>query len=761
MKASRSGSVFRARPPLAVVLASVVAFWFLMVASSPAGVRFAVLLAAAAAVLFGFGYALLRLVVRRNSWGSDTSLLALAAGIVVLGGASQIAFNEGLGLVVWLLPAAAVVALPGLVWALRDGGRRLLRPMRMGWIYALAFAAVGAIYYLPQSRHDLISTKDGGRQWMYADQMYHEAITIELARVLRAADPPPTTPGFVREKLCYQYGRHAVAAQMAHWLGVSTADALARGTTALFLLAAAMGAVCVGRRTAVRAGQRPLAGLLAVALVMFLPSASLLYANFIDTSARSSWIVTRPPWDVLQCGIWDRGSMDFFDGTSSIVACTGAFAVAALLLRNERRNARGWAAMPWGAMLVTTLCVGMNATTALCCWGVTASWAFLRGWRRWQTYAFLLVSATIFTGVVRTSGFKPETRFQQTMKADSEPQTKYAVFRALVVNVSTVASAGCFLLLGLRSLAVLTLAWGRTRAKQLLLLFVAVYLAVFLVLTLLSYPMQFLGMLLSLFAAAPLAKIVSEFGRQPAGTGILWTDMLRAYRRYIGAVAALLVVALVPAAFALARRPSFAALPTFAQQVFLAAGAAWLIYWALRRLAKSAWRPTRMMVLCAAAAFSAAGCLGTARLIGVVACGWLDTTIVLDAGRAASLKFVRARLPSDALLATTRHNVPVPGLPERSLMYFDVGERDVLLEGWRYATSQFSPDFKPVCRDNARLFHTSDEAEARAIARKYGITHVLLEPGERLGFDVNQAHWLRPLSNPGSMTILAVDRGPQ
>ena len=57
------------------------------------------------------------------------------------------------------------------------------------------------------------------------------------------------------------------------------------------------------------------------------------------------------------------------------------------------------------------------------------------------------------------------------------------------------------------------------------------------------------------------------------------------------------------------------------------------------------------------------------------------------------------------------------------------------------------------------LPRTAQEA-AQTICRKYGITHLFVEPGEPLGFDVSQAHWLHPLPNPGSLQILATDFAP-
>ena len=40
--------------------------------------------------------------------------------------------------------------------------------------------------------------------------------------------------------------------------------------------------------------------------------------------------------------------------------------------------------------------------------------------------------------------------------------------------------------------------------------------------------------------------------------------------------------------------------------------------------------------------------------------------------------------------------------------------------------------------------------------QKYGVTHILVEPGEPLGFDVAQAGWLKRLPNPGSLEVLEV-----
>jgi hypothetical protein len=80
------------------------------------------------------------------------------------------------------------------------------------------------------------------------------------------------------------------------------------------------------------------------------------------------------------------------------------------------------------------------------------------------------------------------------------------------------------------------------------------------------------------------------------------------------------------------------------------------------------------------------------------------------------------------------------------------------LEGWRYGFASDLPMFETVVDDNRRLFATKDASEARAITEKYGITHILLEPGQSLGFEFANSGWLHAVSNPGTLTILAVQQ---
>ena len=136
---------------------------------------------------------------------------------------------------------------------------------------------------------------------------------------------------------------------------------------------------------------------------------------------------------------------------------------------------------------------------------------------------------------------------------------------------------------------------------------------------------------------------------------------------------------------------------------------------------------------------------------------WTDNSVALDAGRAQSLRLLADRLKQGSVLATTHHYVDVPKLPARSYQYAALARSYMLLEGWEYGMRD-KRLLTAVQTDNETLFTTTDPEEARGIIDKYNVTHVLVEPGESLGFASDQVDWLRRIALGGTLTVYEVVR---
>ena len=249
-------------------------------------------------------------------------------------------------------------------------------------------------------------------------------------------------------------------------------------------------------------------------------------------------------------------------------------------------------------------------------------------------------------------------------------------------------------------------------------------------------------MVLSAFAAGPAAEILADLGTGTARALQLWREVRRTFRQYSGGVCMAGAVMLLPTLFTVIQRRSLHGLPGFSKLLLVGLVLASIAYGLFRWLERSSWQPSRRQVLVFTGLLSAACFIGALRGVVAAAADWGQATITLDAGRAQSLRFVRDVLPVNAVLATSHHEVPTREYRDRSLVYSAVSGRHILLEGWQYMTARGSPEFAGICEDNAKLFSTYDPREARRVAQEYGITHILLEPGQSLGFDLADASWL-------------------
>jgi hypothetical protein len=733
--------------PVYGVLSLVLGGCLAIAAITPSRPGFTLRLVAAGLVLFGFGQAVLWLMLGLNHCSRSSLYLALPAGIIAFAGIVQLSNNLGYQLTYWLLPLAAALAVPGCAGAWKTLRPHLRKTVPFGWCYVAVIAIVWVIYYLPISQLDSVPTKDGGIKWMYGDWIFHESVRQELANSLTWKELPPRTPGFCRLPLCYQYGSHGIGAQIMYWLGMTAPDA-GRALSWLGLLSIMSAAICVGCCTAVREARKPLAGLLALVLPFLTPSLSMLFANDSDTSFRHPLIIIPPKLAVFVADIWNVGYG--LAGGSVVWTCVIAFTVVALLTEEEAEHQSGRRART--VIALATLAIGLNCVGSLCCWAVGAGYGLLHGWRNWRTYLYLLVAAAAFILVFRGCGFDIGSGRYMTMVIGQIPSFTARVY-AVVTNLVTLLAAGASFLLGFRVLAVLSVYWSRRNVRNVLLLFVLAYSGVFVAMTLLTYPIIYLGIVLTLFAAGPAAELLSQLGRETADATTLWRDACRIVLKYVTMLLSLTSLVLAPVFLSMLwRRSVFGYSDCWKMLIFgllLLSGA----YLLLRALQKSSWHPSRNHAIVFTVLAAAVSFLGVFEAVFIRVTDSVGGNIVLDAGRTRTLRFIHDTLPLTAIVATSHHDLPTRENRERSLMYSAVAGRHILLEGWLYMTAQGSPEFNRIRRDNAVLFSTADEREARRIVQDYGITHLIVEPTERLRWYTSRLSWLQPIANPGSMSL--------
>ena len=397
---------------------------------------------------------------------------------------------------------------------------------------------------------------------------------------------------------------------------------------------------------------------------------------------------------------------------------------------------------------MAVLGVCLNGVASFCCLGAIGLVVLWRSWRRWQAWTFLLFTGLLFLGVLLATGFISD--------AGAPGNPKAPVTAAQVRRLAQAGVTGFFLLLGLRPLALLNLAWGTTRTKVTMLSFVGIFTMLNLAVGFENYPFVILNLLLGGYAAAPMAKLIAGLRAGDSLWGDLWNDLTTCYRRYLG-VLFLYAVLIWPGTFyPVLRHRSFDHLYAYSTTLFGVLVASLLCYLVLRQINRRQWVPRRKTAAWVLVSLLLLSSLGVVRACANHGWNLLGETVLLDAGRVASLRFLRENVDKDALLATTHHSLPLRSRKERSYVYCALAERYVLLEGWVFGRPSALPCFEQTHRDNAALFVTEDQAEARAIAQKYAITHILVEPGEQLGLDVDRVPWLQRVPNPGSLDILSV-----
>ena len=510
------------RPSVATVTVISLAFWIALGIAAPDGLRATMATLISGVVLFGFGQAFLYFTGGQAIRGGVSTLLALPAGVVVFSGLAQVTHHRGLPF--WPLLGVALALTPFGLWCAGQALRRCWKErVTYGWMYLIVILLVGLTYYLPKSQHDSVRTADQGVEWFYPDSAFHEAIVAVLSNNIA----PLRNPGFYSQELSYHYGRHALASSLVEIFGISAGDSLARSIPMLGLASLALAAISLGRATARNAKEKPLAGLLAVILVFFLPSILAIGMNEGHSCSRLPQHIV-PPNIVsseLSLPLGDSSFIHYLGGGSILWAGIVVLTVASLLSQENDSVGRGARrALPWTALMLAILGMTLNGIAGLCSAAVVVGFALLQK-PGWQSLAFAVAGMTLFRLFQILSGLH-----------HTSAGAMWVGPGGMVFGFARITLAGFLLLFGFRSLCILVFAIGTRQTKLAMTLFVLAHCGLYLLFVLQGYPLSILAVLLGGYAAAPMAAIAPILFAQGPASGGVGPAAIACYRNYLRAI---------------------------------------------------------------------------------------------------------------------------------------------------------------------------------------------------------------------------------
>jgi hypothetical protein len=686
------------------------------------------------AVAAGCGYGILRAFARGDA-DVEMCLLALPAGLTTLAAAAHAAAAYGVSLV-WLAWFAVIASIPGLYLMLRSlRGAAHSRP-RGGLLTLGAVVAVAVVYFAPISFGDNVRTSDGGHRWLYVDSMYHSAI----ASVLTNEAFPPRVPNFGRQPLVYHYGPHAFAAAVAVGAGIEPGTALSRVARPIGLLALCGAVLALARWTSASASNASVAGPFGLALVFFVGSWYEVVAAPRDSSMKAppeaGWVRQQ-----LAAVPSDYGYKGHFLVGSGLWGLVLLATVAALLARKD--TGASLENSPGGELPLAVLGASISGVAGPAAAGVVAADYVLCSNKRTRKYVALLF---LIVGHAVVAKFVVFARSTEPLILVPNTATILAI-----KWTSLVAWLG--LALGFKLLSFQLLDGRRRHAAINLAVFCLGFIGTFLLVHEKEvgdegYCMLYLSGLLSAYAAAPMASFINGLAGIDEVPNVKTLTVFAIIATGATVAASVVLWVWIPAGW-------------YARAILLCGAIGLLSFaWLLSQAARHGLHGFRSFANLALAALLVASSTGW---IPVVAClGWNrgDVSIEVDAPRVETLSWLRRELPPDALVATSHSSLPgVTRRPERSAVYSALSSRYMLLEGWEYGAGrrassyQIYPDVKS---DNDLVFTGTNSETVRQAVRRQHVSHIVIEPGESLGFQPESVDWLRRLSTAGSLTVYEV-----
>ncbi len=738
------------RPGLGIVGAVAILPWFVMIGICPGGLFASIVAMVVGILMFGLGEAWVRAFVPEDARVGELHLLSLPLGFITAGAAWQIAAHLG-------VPLRAVgigLGLPaiwGLAKSMRGMRDAMQRGVEYGWIYALLSILVGLVYFLPVALVNGALTKEQGYSWVSVDTCFHHAIAGQIAD----ETAPVLTPGIATVPLRYHMGRHAIAAAIHKAFGTNVADALLRITRALSFLALLMAVIALARLSSLGTGQSGLAGIAAIFFLFFLPGMQKLVSDLhwpLALAWRQGLLEPGP-----QMINWDRHLVHLYVDGSCVAALIVIMVVAALTQATAEGVSKRQ--MPWAPMVATCLGVCMNGVVAAACFAVVTGVALLNHWRSLRVYPVLIAFGATFSGVMILAGYytklgTPVASNASGLSIADASQWAARIAWTTVGMLTIIASA--------KVLCSLLLLQGSKATKQTLVLFTLALLGIFVSAVLQGYPLWFLGPLLSVYAGAGFAFLWSN-QRMEKSDLMRRLQTWRPWLRWYGigfllcAFSAAMLIAYLSPLKPLNREADHSPLANAVRTHFaVVVAVVAIIMWGLARITLLAGLRTRRVVLrSAAVAAIVLGLLGFLRVHYNYGWDGIRQAVVVDPARTQSLLAIKELTPINALLVTTHHRISEQRRANRAYSYSAASQRQMLLEGWEYSEPEENV-LEQLKKDNQTLFETRDDASAQEIVRRYGVTHILLEPNEKLGFDVDKVSWLRRIPMLGSMTLYAV-----
>lgn len=733
--------------PLWMVIAGILVLLQIVDSSSPSGGFPALTALGLGLACVGIGELVLLGFMRARAT-NDYLLLTPGIGIIVTAAVSQFAANLNLSLIV-VLWGIFLVGLLGLLMTAREVVPQLKKPVTLGVPIVLVVWFITLAYFLPVAIQDGVPTSDGGKQWLDADNIFHEAL---VSTISTQAVVPPVVPNYSQQVLTYHYGRHALAAALVQGVGWSSSDALFRVVQPLGVLGLLGAVFCFGRWTSLEGIEPNLTGWIAVLFVFFLSAPYEILRFLVNLLAQRAgalgWLQER------FSNLPGIGYQVHLIAGSGLWGGIVLFVVAALLIRTfSTDNDAKPSPLLCGVIAACGICLnllaGLPALLLVCGMYVCLRGAQFGTWVRVGILCFVGAAVLVLGGILNVG---------ELLAGRSSPPA-FALLNALPADKLIEIYFIFTLALGYRLLAFLTFAWGSAATRWALALVTVGYLVFYLLVRGVlrpedGYAIIFWSMLLAGFAAAPSAILFVRFAQRRLRIS---DEMNVAAKKLLGRGAmvliggGLIVIALllgwvhngIMAILVIAIIGLVLALRYFRERLDLAS------------------KPFRVFSMLFATLVLVLSL--SAWIAPVLNFGWngRHNFIIADAGRIRSLVALEQNSAPNAVVATSHQRFPgQTGIQGESVLYAALSQRSMLLESTQYFNVELAKNFEATRTANETLFTTPDAETAKNIVMKFGIDYILTEPNETLGFDALHTTWLKPISNNGNLGIWQVIPSP-
>jgi hypothetical protein len=687
-------------------------------------------------LISGVGLALISIVGGFRKSDQSPFLIAPSVGLISVSAIAQVCFANALP-VELLVVGVLITSVAGMLVCRGRLTHALQTRVPLGIPILACCLIVLVLFFLPGALNDSTFNSSGCYRWIYVDSTYHVAV----AGVLATNSDEPQNPGVAIWPLHYHFGSHAIAATVSLLTEIHPGDSLVRIVRLLGYLGLIGVGLFAGAQYRGEAYRASWTACVAIVAVFLLSTWTTFLATFSDTSApaaqgsalyRYASIFMTEPLKAHLLG---------FSGLWSVLV-VGTLCVLLLGKRDPEQNLGVWGARLFA--VCAPMSIALNAVA-----GVQSSAVFVvlvtlcsAPWRLKIPYWLIVISLSLT--MLSIGGV---WNFQ-----DGDTAELIRPFRTILRDWT---GFGLTISKALFSFAVFgTLLLARTRGlfKYVVILWI---LAAWAMASLLGGDFRTYSEKNAYFLFCLCAGLsIGELWNSP---NYKVTDIYRATLSLFYIVAGSLLLASL--AGSLLEHDLLGGEIAFAVGIFISA-------WVVGKMTLHGKYRREMRVVVAATVLVLA-LAGTVRVVWNYGWNGLKVAVEIDPGRVRSLLKLREISDAQAIVATTHHGNPADPKPYRNYSYGALSGRQMLLEGWRYGEGLYKtealkridlmpPEFRKLYHDNQSIFSTHDSERFRSCLTEYGVSYIILEPGQELGVDALGLSFIEEIHNSGTMRIYRV-----